>query len=445
MQANGIHDKIKLCAEQLGKWGAEFSGSFKKRIAQYKNRMKHYKSGKDGDSIQKYKENKEGLMETLAQQEAFWKQRAKQFWLNAGDKNSKYFHAVASERKRQNTIQRLKNDRGDWVTWDAGLQEVMVNYFRDMFTTTNIEDEEVLEGIPLTVSDVQNQELLKPIEEEQVKKALFQMHPDKSPGPDGMSPTFYQKYWKIVGKDVVEYVRNFFDSCEVMEGMNDTNLVLISKNSNPSQMGELRPISLCNVLYKIGSKVLANRMKSVLNSVISENQSAFIPGRLISDNIMISFEAMHYLKRKMTGKTGSMALKLDLSKAYDRVEWKFLGDVLTKMGFSERWMHLMIKCVSTVRYEIVNSGRKMGPITPTRGIRQGDPLSPYLFLVCAEGFSALINKYVKSGWISGCRVARGAPVISHMLFADDSYVYGKSSLEEANKISQLLHSFGAKD
>lgn len=192
----------------------------------------------------------------------------------------------------------------------------------------------------------------------------------------------------------MEYVRNFFDTCNVLEGMNDTNLVLIPKNSNPSLMGDLRPISLCNMLFKIGSKVLANRMKLVLNSVISENQRAFIPGRLISDNMMISFEVMHYLKRKTTGKTGSMALKLDLNKAYDRVEWKFLGDVLTKMGFSARWMQLIIKCVSTVRYEIVNSGRKMGLIIPTRGIRQGDPLSPYLFLVCAEGFSALINKYV---------------------------------------------------
>lgn len=192
----------------------------------------------------------------------------------------------------------------------------------------------------------------------------------------------------------MEYVRNFFDTCNVLEGMNDTSLVLIPKNSNPSLMGDLRPISLCNMLFKIGSKVLANRMKLVLNSVISENQRAFIPGRLISDNMMISFEVMHYLKRKTTGKTGSMALKLDLNKAYDRVEWKFLGDVLTKMGFSARWKQLIIKCVSTVRYEIVNSGRKMGPIIPTRGIRQGDPLSPYLFLVCAEGFSALINKYV---------------------------------------------------
>lgn len=192
----------------------------------------------------------------------------------------------------------------------------------------------------------------------------------------------------------MEYVRNFFDTCNVLEGMNDTSLVLIPKNSNPSLMGDLRPISLCNMLFKIGSKVLANRMKLVLNSVISENQRAFIPGRLISDNMMISFEVMHYLKRKTTGKTGSMALKLDLSKAYDRVEWKFLGDVLTKMGFSARWKQLIIKCVSTVRYEIVNSGRKMGLIIPTRGIRQGDPLSPYLFLVCAEGFSALINKYV---------------------------------------------------
>lgn len=140
----------------------------------------------------------------------------------------------------------------------------------------------------------QNEELMRPIVEEEVKEALFQIHPDKSPGPDGMTPDFFQKYWEIVGSDVVEMVRHFFLTGDMTQGLNETNIVLIPKKKNPTVIGELRPISLCNVITKIITKLISNRIKWMLNEVVSENQSAFIPGRLITNNIMISFEVMHY-------------------------------------------------------------------------------------------------------------------------------------------------------
>lgn len=136
-------------------------------------------------------------------------------------------------------------------------------------------------------------------------------------------------------------------------------------------VGDLRPIALCNVLMKIITKVMANRMKDLLDKVVSDSQSAFIPDRLISDNIMISYEVMHYLKRKKVGKDGYMALKLDMSKAYDRIEWEFLKAILLKMGFSQWWVYLVLQCVTTVGYVISHGTYEMGPIVPTRGIRQG--------------------------------------------------------------------------
>ncbi|KAM6547177.1 hypothetical protein CsatB_018853 [Cannabis sativa] len=267
------------------------------------------------------------------------------------------------------------------------------------------------------------------------------MHPDKSPGPDGMTPGFYQRCWSIVGSDIINLVRSFMRTGDLPQGLNDTNLVLIPKVKSPSSMNELRPISLCNVVYKIISKVIANRLKEVLPQLISTNQSAFVPGRLITDNIMISYEVMHYLKRKRRGKEGFMALSLDFSEAYDRVEWQFLKDMMCRMGFDHHWIHLILSCVSSVRYKIVNSGREMGPIMPSRGIRQGDPLSSYLFLICAEGFSALIKSFESAGYIRGCRVANGAPVISHMLFADDSYIYCRANEREASNVIRLLKMF----
>lgn len=220
-----------------------------------------------------------------------------------------------------------------------------------------------------------------------------------------------------------------------------TNIALIPKKQAPKTMMDLRPISLCNVLYKVASKVLANRLKQVIDLIISENQSAFIPGRLITDNVMISYEIMHYLKRKGKGKDGYMALKLDMSKAYDRVEWGYLKAILARLGFAEKLVNLIMTCVTSVRYQISYGGQEFGRIVPGRGLRQGDPLSPYLFIICTEGFSALLNYYEQRRLISGVCVARGAPRISHMFFADDSYIYCKASLKEAGHVREILKSF----
>ncbi|XP_060963958.1 uncharacterized protein LOC115723947 [Cannabis sativa] len=436
-----IQEKIHHCGEVLGRWGRDITGNFRKRINECKSQIRNSKWGKDPISIQQHKEGKDKLAEVLAQKEIFWKQRSKQFWLNSGDKNSKYFHSIANSMKRNNSISRLQDSNGDWVTWEAGLANVITSYFHDLFSTSSVNLGSVLDGIQPTVSREQNEDLLRTISEEEVRNALFQMHPDKSPGPDGMTPAFYQKHWGIVGTDVVKFVRDFFDSGQFPDSINDTHIVLIPKKKNPSQMGDLRPISLCNVIYKVASKVVANRMKNVLNFAISETQSAFVAGRLISDNIMVAFEVMHYLKRKTTGKKGYMALKLDMSKAYDRVEWGFLEAILRVMGFNTRWIGLVLSCVNSVRYHVINSGQKLGPIIPTRGIRQGCPLSPYLFIVCAEGFSSLIRSYESSRWLTGCKVARSAPTISHLLFADDSYIYCQATDEEANHVLSLLRFF----
>uniref|UniRef100_A0A803PLQ3 Reverse transcriptase domain-containing protein n=1 Tax=Cannabis sativa TaxID=3483 RepID=A0A803PLQ3_CANSA len=208
-----------------------------------------------------------------------------------------------------------------------------------------------------------------------------------------------------------------------------------------SENNGLMPNALCNLLYKVYFKVLVNRLKTILPLVISENQSAFIPGRLITDNIMISFEVMHYLKWKGVGKEGYMALKLDMSKAYDCVEWYFLCNMMRKMGFHERIVDLILQCIYSVSYIITHGGREVGPILPGRGIHQGDPLSPYLFLICAEGFSSLIKRFEACGDLHGCHVCNGAPTISHILFADDCYLYCKANDTEASNVIRLLQVF----
>ncbi|XP_074342398.1 uncharacterized protein LOC141679917 [Apium graveolens] len=431
-------EKIDCCLAVLVKWGKEITGSFKSRINQCKKTMRVLKGRKDSNSIQLYRGTAKKLTEIYNDQEVFWRQRCKQLWLREGDSNSKYFHVATKARRKLNKISTLANKEGVQVGWDEGIQEVMIEYFSELFTATDMDWTEVVSYVNRRVTNEQNADLLLPIDPSEVNIALFNMHPDKSPGPDGMSPGFYQKYWSIVGGDLIQLVQQFFLAEKFDRYITDTNIVLIPKKQDPSNMTELRPISLCNVSYKIASKVMANRVKKVLDGVISETQSAFIPGRLISDNNMIAYEVMHYMKRKVSGKAGWMALKLDMSKAYDRVEWNFLRAMLVKLGFDGKMVNLLLECVTSARYRINHAGKEFGLIEPGRGIRQGDPLSSYIFLICMEGLTALIQENERMKNIKGIKVARGAPSLSHMFFADDSYIYCQASREVATKVINML-------
>ena len=267
---------------------------------------------------------------------------------------------------------------------------------------------------------------------------MKQMAPLKAPGPDGMPPIFYQSYWHVVGKDISSAVLYCLHSGTLLPSLNHTYVTLIPNTKSPERVTEYRPISLCNIIYKLISKVLANRLKKILPHVISETQSAFVPGRLITDNVLIAFETLHHMHNRRVGKVGNMALKLDMSKAYDRVEWGFLKQVMVRMGFHDRWISLIMECISTVTYSILINGNPTGHITPTRGLRQGDPISQYLFLLCAEGLNELIKKASLQGEIHGVSLCPRGPKITNLFFADDSLLFCRASLPECQKIQEIL-------
>jgi hypothetical protein len=319
------------------------------------------------------------------------------------------------------------------------VEQIAVDYFSNLFASSNPQTiDEVLHEVDGVVTPGMNNDLLCPFTHEEIKRALFQMHPSKAPRPDGMSALFFQKYWHIVGSYVSHAVLDFLNNGRMLGTINFTHLVLIPKVVAPERITQFRPISLCNVIYKIVSKVLVNRMKTILPQVISDSQSAFVPGRMITDNVIIAFETIHYLKNLRNGNNAQMAIKLDMSKAYDRVEWDYLQAIMMKLGFHVQWVKLVMECVRSATYSILVNGEPKGYITPQRGLRQGDPLSPYLFLLCAEGLSAVLRKAERERLLKGISIYRGGPRVSHLFFADDSIVFCRATNADYVALQNLL-------
>jgi hypothetical protein len=378
------------------------------------------------------------ISDLLAREEAMMKQRSRIQWLAEGDRNTAFFHAKTRERARTNKIVSLKNEVGAYVTSQDELETLAINFYTGLFTAQDQTNPELITRfIQPRVTQDMNEKLCSPVTDSEIENALFMMHPNKSPGPDGFTAGFYIRHWDILKVDVWSGIRQFLDGGEMPDIVNNTILVLIPKVKQPQDLTQYRPIALCNVLYKIASKVLALRLRPILDEIISEEQSAFVPGRLITDNVITAYESIHYLKRKK-GKSGACAIKLDMAKAYDRVEWIYLRAIMAKLGFSDQWINVIMKCVETVSFSVRVNGRFSDFFKPSRGIRQGDPISPYLFLMCAEGLSCLLKFSGEAHLSKGIRVGIHAPWVSHLLFADDCLIFTQASAAGAARLHNIL-------
>lgn len=255
------------------------------------------------------------------------------------------------------------------------------------------------------------------------------MHPSKAPGPDGFPTLFYQRFWSEVGETTILNCLEIINQSRSVADWNHTYIALIAKLNTPKKVSDYKPISLCNVAYKIIANVLVNRMKGVLLVVISENQFAFVLGRSIFYNIIVGHECLHTIKSRHTGRKGWLALKFDMSKAYDRVEWCFLERWMLKIGFHSKWVALIMDCVKSATFFVLLNGVPTGNIIPQRGLRQGDPLSPYLFLLCSKAFSSMINGAMTRKQQTGMKANKHCPDVSHIFFADDSLIFFQASIE----------------
>ncbi|XP_071921851.1 uncharacterized protein [Coffea arabica] len=437
-----ITRQIANCRVALLKWKNNFTGNSLLKINQVKQQIKEIKESKESGVKDKISELKIQLKEAYTEEEQFWAQKARIDWLREGDKNTKFFHACVKGRRRRNRMLNIQRDDGSWTKSEEELGKEVAEYYRVLFASSGCEGlGEILNGIPTTITTEMNARLTQEVEEKEIKSALFSMNPNKAPGQDGMNPLFFQKFWHVVKSDLIAAIRHFFWSSNMPKSWNHTVISLIPKIQNPTNLKSYRPISLCNVVYKVISKILANRLKNVLNHCISKTQAAFIPGRQILDNVILSHEYLHYMNNKRQGQNGLMAVKLDMSKAYDRVEWKFLDAMMEKMGYCTVWRKWIWSCLSSVTYSFNINGVPQEFVTPERGIRQGDPLSPYLFLLCSEGFSNLLKQAEGDKRITGVKICRSGPRLTHLFFADDSLIFCNADKEEASELVQILRKY----
>lgn len=413
-----VKSKINACAGRLRTWSGTRSYDFMKEIATRREQIRSLTSMPTTEgTLGEIKKIDVEIDELEYREETYWAQRSRQNWLRDGDKNTAFFHKKAEDRRRRNTIKGVFDEGGSWRTDEGEAEAVFVAYFKSLFeSNNNIEMLPVIDKVQPKVSQEMNQRLEEMYTEEEVVIALKQMHPTKAPGPDGMPVLFYKKYWPIVGKEVTSYVLNILNNGAPIEQINHTHVVLIPKKKVCQSTKDYRPISLCNVLYKLVSKVISNRLKLVLPKVISESQSAFVRGSLITDNVLVAYEMFHYLRKKKKGAKGFMVMKLYMSKAYDRVEWAFIRSMMLKLGFGGGVVELIMRCISSVSYSILFNGFPSQMFLPGRGLRQGDPMSPFLFLICAEGFTALLRDAESRKLINGVKIGRHVPPISHLFF-----------------------------
>lgn len=271
-----------------------------------------------------------------------------------------------------------------------------------------------------------------------IQSAFYALPKNKVPGPDGYPAEFFTAHWKTVGQDVIDAIQEFFTSGRLLQQWNATILTLIPKKPNAVLISDFRPISCCNTVYKVIAKLLANRLKKVLRSVISNTQSAFIPGRLLVENVLMATELVQGYNWKNISKRS--ILKVDLKKAFDSLNWDFILFILKALSFPDSFVNLIAQCITMTRFSVAVNGELGGYFRGSRGLRQGDPLSPYLFVLAMEVLGQMLNNDYRQGLI-GFHPSASNPEVTHLAFADDIMIFFDGETGSLQQIADTLDRF----
>eukprot|EP00253_Pinus_taeda_P002838 PITA_02838 len=338
----------------------------------------------------------------LLAKEEEWRLKSRAIWLKSGNENTGFFHNFAKGRKSANTIWSLKDEEGRVVRTFSDLSGLGQRHFQRIFSDTGeatiAEVIRTAQCFPRFVKEDEADELSIPVSKEEVEAAMKNMAKDKSPSRDGWTIELFLHFFYLIGSEITNVVEESRLKGEIYRPFNSTFIALIPKKDEPENFEDFRPISLCNCIYKIIAKVIAIRIVPILSRNISMEQFGFLDGRQIHEAIGVAQEVIHSVKQK---KKKGAVLKIDLSKAYDRINWLYLRLLLTHLGFNYSFISWIMGCISNVSFVVLINGAASPFFKSQRGLRQGCPLSPLLFLLVAEGLSRLIHKARREEKVKG--------------------------------------------
>lgn len=419
--------KLKLLRIAIKQWARNHAKEEGKKKIDLQTKLEQWNQEKERsqdteeDQIKENELYKE-LYKQNRREEEEQRQKSRCLWLKSGDKNTSFFHNSLKLRRAGNNIERIIVEGRD-LREQVEIREATTRHFQALLTADphHMENLDFLNIIENKISEAQNAELDKEITTEEIEWSIHSMASDKAPGPDGFTVAFYRTHWEIIKKDYIRMAKNYFTKCKMGSSIKSSHLALIPKDPNPQTFDRFRPISLCNVSYKIITKILANRLKKLLPSLISENQGGFVPRRQITDNVILIQEAIH---SSITRKERGMIIKLDMANAFDRVNHSFLQAVLKKFGISEFFISRVMECISYNWTTPLINGRPSNAFKSSRGLRQGCQLSPFLYIIMAETLNLHLENKRKLKEITGVDIVRGTKGINHSLFADDTLLIG---------------------
>lgn len=340
-----------------------------------------------------------------------------------------------------NNIPFIQKQGGEKVEQHEEIEKEFLNHFKQVHQEPEIDRrpaiDRITHNVPKLIMEEHNELLLHPILTQEVDTAMSQLKEGKAPGPDGFTTTFFHNFWELIKLEVWQVVEESHAHHWLLPSLNSTFIALIPKEVDSITPEKFKPIALCNVIYKFISKVIANRLKPLLPLLISPEQSGYVEGRQIMDGIILSHEIIHSLKQS---KQAGMILKLDLSKAFDKLSWTYIQQMLIAFGFCPMWIRCIMSLISSSFVSILVNGIPSRPFTPSRGIRQGDPLSPFLFVLMAEGLVRYIKQALHSQQLKGLSIHH-SPAISHQQFVDDTMLFGYPSVQEASSFKAMLNDF----
>ena len=327
------------------------------------------------------------------------------------------------------------------IVCDERLKSHITTYYKNLFGPPKHSEITLMEDQNLDIPQVtpeENNILISPFTESEVRDAIFQMEHNKAPGPDGFPAEFYQVFWGIIKDDLLHLFADLHRETLDLYSLNFGIITLIPKIQNAIKIQQYRPICVLNVSFKIFTKVGTNRLNMVVKTVVSTTQNAFMPGRNIMEGVVILHETIHELHTK---KQDGVIFKIDFEKAYDKVKWSFLQQTLRMKGFSPKWCR-WVETMVTGGSVGIKVNDDVGPYFQTkRGLRQGDPMSPILFNIVADMLALLINRAKADGQIRGVIPHLVDDGLSILQYADDTIIFLDHDPEQAKNLKLLLCAF----